>query len=141
MVPALVAAAWGRADRCRGSPLQAGSTGSVVLQTGQFIFSLDLLSAPAVGQGTWNFSIDYLANNGVNDLFGIGWNYSQNYRLTQPISSEVALTTPENTEAVYTSAGGGQWSSSGNNSAATLVEVNAGTANDTFILTSKLPGL
>ena len=49
---------------------------SVVLSSGAFNFDLPLLSTPAVGQGGWNFSLSYLSNNNVNDIAGIGFNYS-----------------------------------------------------------------
>ncbi len=120
-------------------PLGTTSTSqsnSVMLATGEFIFSLDLLSAPAIGGGSWQLSLQYLSSNGVDDIVGMFWNYSQNYQLIQLPNGDIVLTTPENLQETFISNGNGQWLSGYNSTQATLVEINAGTANDTFILTS-----
>ncbi len=120
-------------------PLGTTSTSqsnSVMLATGEFIFSLDLLSAPAIGGGSWQLSLQYLSNNGVDDLVGLYWNYSQNYQLSQLPNGDIVLTTPDNLQETFIYNGNGQWLSGYNSTQATLVEINAGTANDTFILTS-----
>ena len=46
------------------------------------------------------------------------------------------LITPDNLQESFIYNGNGQWLSGHNSTQATLVEINAGTANDTFILTS-----
>ena len=109
---------------------------SVMLATGEFIFSLDLLSTPAIGAGSWKFSLQYLSNNGVDDIVGLYWNYSQDYQLSQLPNGDIVLMTPDNLQETFIYNGNGQWMSGYNNTQATLVEINAGTANDTFILTS-----
>jgi len=106
-----------------------------MLATGEFIFSLDLLSAAAIGQGSWKFSLQYLSNNGVSDIVGLYWNYSQNYQLVQLPNGDIILLTPDNLQETFIYNGNG-WLSGYNSTQATLVEINAGTANDTFILTS-----
>lgn len=107
-----------------------------MLATGEFIFSLDLLSAPAIGGGSWRFSLQYLSNNGVSDIVGLYWNYSQNYQLVQLPNGDIVLMTPDNLQETFIYNGNGQWLSGYNSTQATLVEINAGSANDTFILTS-----
>jgi|GEM_PF-5678387 len=116
--------------------IETAMANSVMLATGEFIFSLNLLSTPAVGGGSWQFSLRYLSNNGVNDIVGLYWNYNQNYQLVQLPSGDIVLMTPDNLQETFISNGSGQWLSGYNSTQATLVEINAGTANDTFILTS-----
>ncbi len=113
-----------------------GESNSVVLATGQFNFALPVISAAALGAGSWEFALEYLANNGVADFAGVGWSHSQGYQLILLAGGDIALITPENTVEMFITNGAGQWLSGYNNTQATLVEINAGTTNDTFILTS-----
>jgi hypothetical protein len=83
------------ASCCAGtSPVgRCGTQNSVLLSSGAFWFKKELLSLSAVNGIGWSFGIDYLAGNGVNDILGPGFNFSQNVRLSIDTFGNVTLTT------------------------------------------------
>jgi hypothetical protein len=87
--------------------LTGGSCGSsVMLSAGAFSFRLNLLSISAINGVSWTFGLDYLAGNGINDILGIGFNYTQNLRLV-PISGGVQLASGGNTLDTFVTTDGG----------------------------------
>jgi hypothetical protein len=56
---------------------------------------------------SWNFGLDYLADNGVNDILGKGFNYPQNLRLLAGNGGDVILATGQNTIDTFIPSGGG----------------------------------
>src|SRR5580704_5369007 len=87
--------------------LTGGSCGSSVqLSSGAFSFRLNLLSISAINGVSWSFGLDYLAGNGINDILGIGFNYTQNLRLV-PISGGVQLASGGNTLDTFITTDGG----------------------------------
>jgi RHS repeat-associated protein len=87
--------------------LTGGPCGSsVLLSAGAFSFRLNLLSISAINGVSWSFGLDYLAGNGINDILGIGFNYTQNLRLV-PISGGVQLASGGNTLDTFITTDGG----------------------------------
>src|SRR5208283_1619544 len=56
---------------------------SVLLSNGSFSFRRKLLSIAALNGISWEFNLDYLSGNGVNDILGKGFNYPHSLRLLQ----------------------------------------------------------
>ena len=56
---------------------------------------------------SWDFGLDYLAGNGVNDILGKGFNYPQNLRLVAGSGGNVNLASGQNTLDTFLPSGGG----------------------------------
>ena len=117
-----------------------GGANSVLLSSGQFMFTLGLLSTAGIGGGAWSFGLNYLAGSGVVDLLGPGFAYTQLNNLTLNSDNSVDLYTGDNLAAHFIPNGIGSnvtySSATGNNSAATLLRTGIGTAADMFTLTN-----
>ncbi len=84
-----------------------GCGSSVLLSSGSFSFRRKLLSLEALNGISWNFGLDYLADNGVNDILGKGFNYPQNLRLVAGSGGNVILASGQNTLDTFLPSGGG----------------------------------
>lgn len=71
-------------DSIAAGPESAG--GLVLLKPGAFCFRQELSSVPALGGFQYMFGVNFNSCNGVNDILGPGFNYSQNVYLEQPPS-------------------------------------------------------
>lgn len=117
-------------------PAGPKTTKSVLLSSGQFVWSLPLLSIPALGAGGWGFQLNYLPRNDIDGIIGRNFNFTQNLQLIDLGGGDVQLSTGENTRETFVSAGGGAYTSTGNNTAAVLRRTGAGTSADEFTLTA-----
>ena len=79
----------------------------MLLSSGSFSFRRKLLSLEALNGISWNFGLDYLADNGVNDILGKGFNYPQNLRLVAGSGGNVILASGQNTLDTFLPSGGG----------------------------------
>jgi RHS repeat-associated protein len=126
--------------------LESALGATTLLNSGQFHWQMPLISLAAVGQGGWNFDLDYLSGNGVDDILGMGFNYTQNFA-AKPISGgNVSVVTGNNVFEHFTAVDTGgsgtrghhstkHFSSKSNRSQAKLVNHNAGTPSSNFMLT------
>ena len=113
---------------------------SVLLSSGQFRFSLPLLSIDSVGGIGWSFGLNYLSDSGVSGVLGDGFNFPQNLHLHKDqLTQEVRIVTGGNTGEVFAQGTiNGQTvtytPASGNNSQAHLIRTGYGTSSDEFTL-------
>jgi RHS repeat-associated protein len=122
----------------------ASSNNSVALGSGQFSFKLPLLSLAAVGQGDWRFDLDYLSGNGVDDIVGMGFNYTQNTALQEKSGGTISAISGNNVHTNFVSSNphvssghhgsSRHYSSKHNNASATLMRHNMGTTEEHFAL-------
>jgi hypothetical protein len=126
------------ASCCAGTSTGGNCGGqSVLLSSGAFWFRKNLLSIGALNGVGWSFTLDYLAGNGVNDVLGKGFNFTQNVRLVyDPATQNVQLTTGQNTVEQFLSESGAYVPAANNNTRADLFRTGAGTSADTFTLRS-----
>jgi RHS repeat-associated protein len=92
---------------CAGQFTTSKCGSSVLLSSGAFSFRRKLLSVAAVNNISWEFGIDYLAGNGVNDILGKGFNFPQYLRLVPGAGGNVVLATGENTLDTFVPSGSG----------------------------------
>ncbi len=109
----------------------------VLLSSGQLMITLPLLRVSALGDGAWNFGINYLSGQNPDSLVGIGFNYTQGSVLSQRTDGSIQIATCDNTIEIFTLLLGGGYSSFNNNTSSTLVKLYAGTANEVFTLTAR----
>jgi hypothetical protein len=125
-------------------PAGPSSGKSVDLQSGRFQFDLPLLDVKALGQSGWNLALHYYANFGIDGILGKNFNYPQYTSLNELATASdfefgtsgnnVELVSSNNTRDVFAQLyPGGPYSSTGNNSGATLTRAGSG-AGDEFTL-------
>jgi hypothetical protein len=116
--------------------LTGGSCGSsVLLSAGAFSFRLNLVSISAINGVSRAFGLDYLAGNGINDILGIGFNYTQNLRLV-PISGGVQLASGGNTLDTFTTTDGMTYTADEYNCTQAELTRSGSGATDQFMLSA-----
>ena len=97
-----------------------GGSGSTVVDSGAFTFSLGLLSA-----GEWGFGLNYQSGSGLQSLLGAGFGFPQYIHLTQEANGDVILHSGVHTTErfVWT---GSRYSAQDNNTRATLTRSSVG---------------
>ena len=111
------------------------TVGSVLLSSGQFIWSLPLLSIPTVGSGGWGFGLSYLPGNDIDGILGKNFNFTQNLFLID-LGGNVQLVMDDNTRETFALQGDGSYSSANNNTASILTRTDSGSPGDKFTLVS-----
>ena len=113
-----------------------GQCTSTLLSSGQMSFNLPLLSVSALGNSSWCFGLNYLSGNGIDGIFGRGFNYPQNLRLNELGNGDVELLSGDNTAELFTADGSGNYTPAANtNTRAVLTRAGTG-VNDEFSLTA-----
>ncbi len=118
---------------CSETNSSIGSCNSVVFRTGQFRFSLPLLSISGIGSANWSFELNYLIDNGVDSLLGRNFNFTQFEHLVKHANGDIDLISSQNTIEQFELVAG-VYSSKNNNTAAVLESSGTG-ANEVFTLT------
>ena len=55
----------------------------MLLSSGQFTFKIPLLSVSALGGMGWSLGLNYLSDNDIESVLGVGFNFPQNIFLTE----------------------------------------------------------